>query len=227
MDTEILIYLNGFVGRSDFFDNFVKMLENPIIKAMPFVLGLIYLWFREGENQIRQRSLVLATIATSIVAIAIGRGLALLMPFRARPIHDPMVDIRLPHGHTTEILEGWSSMPSDHAIYFTALCTFFFLANRWLGVFFSLYAFVIVLVPRVYFGWHWPSDIAVGILVGAAVALMLAKPAMALAERLHVLAHIRHWPQYAYPALVFVAFQMSTMFESLRDLLSSISRAII
>lgn len=227
MDAEILLFLNSFVGRSDYFDNFIKMLENPIIKAMPFVMGLIFLWFRAGQEQSKLRGIVLASVAISIVAIAIGRGLALMLPFRARPIHDPSVEIQMPHGYTQEILEGWSSMPSDHAVYFAALCTFLFLANRFLGTFFSVYATVIVLAPRVYFGWHWPSDILAGIFVGVGVALLLYKPAVFLAQRLHLLAHIRHWPEFAYPLLVFVAFQMATMFESLRDLLANLSRAII
>lgn len=227
LDVEILLFLNGFVGQSHYFDNAVKMLENPILKALPFVLALVYFWFREDQAQKDHRRMVLTTIIVSMAAIAVGRLLAAILPDRLRPLHSPEVAVLMPQGYSAEILQGWSSMPSDHAVYFTAICTLLIWINRPIGLFFSAYAFVAVLLPRIYFGWHWPSDILVGILVGIVVSLLLARPVKFLVERAHMVNHMLRSPQFAYPALIFVAFQMATMFESLRDLLGDLVRAVI
>ncbi len=227
MDTEILLFLNGFVGQSHYFDNGVKMLENPILKALPFVLALVYFWFKEDDAQADRRRMVLTTIIVSMVAIAVGLLMATILPDRLRPLHDPDIQILMPQGHTDEILKGWSSMPSDHAVYFAAMCTFLVWMSRPIGLFFSVYAFLFVLLPRVYFGWHWPTDILVGALIGITVSLMLARPVLWMIKRAHLVGQMLRLPQFSYPALIFVAFQMATMFESLRDLLGDLVRAVI
>ena len=76
----------------------------------------------------------------------------------------------MPYGMSTERLYGWSSFPSDHAILFMALAVAIFLASRRFGWLALTYTTLCIIGPRVYLGWHWPTDVLAGALLGAAFA---------------------------------------------------------
>ncbi|WP_098956976.1 phosphatase PAP2 family protein [Pseudonocardia sp. N23] len=79
------------------------------------------------------------------------------------------------------------SMPSDHAVIAGALVVGLWILQRRLGVVAAVLALLLAF-SRVYVGVHYPTDVAVGLLFGAAVAaavvLGLRGPAAAVAERL-------------------------------------------
>src|SRR5690606_36462750 len=128
----------------------------------------------------RQR--LAALLVVSVAAIFVGRVLQLVLPFRLRPIHTPGLDVGLPAGRTSEVLEGWSSMPSDHAVLFFALAVGFLLVNRWAGLAALAQAVVIVSLPRIYLGMHFPSDILVGAVIGGGLSLAIVPPLARLLE---------------------------------------------
>lgn len=224
MDLDLLLFVNQFVDRSAFFDNAVKALDNPIIKTMPFVIPLWVMWFRRDGDVARRQTLVIGSLFTAVAAIAAGRVLALVLPFRLRPLHTADLDLRMAEGLSRRVLDGWSSMPSDHAVYFMALAACLFAMNRVLGLLAGIHAILLVLLPRVYFAWHWPSDILVGALVGLLVAA-LALPLFArLSRAADIRGRIARRPEIWYPLFFFVSFQMATMFDSARRLLTDIAR---
>lgn len=225
MDTEILLFFNDHVGRSGFFDSLVEALGNPLVKTLPFVLLLWVFWFMRGGDVERRQNLVIGSMFTAVIAIVVGRVLAIVLPFRLRPIHDPDLVVHLPGGMSPKVLDGWSSMPSDHGVYFMALAACFFVIDRRIGALAAIYAVLIVLMPRIYFGWHWPSDILVGALVGVAVAALALPVFTRLAVALDLRGKIAAQPAFWYPFFFFVSFQMATMFETLRQALSDIARA--
>ena len=87
-----------------------------------------------------------------------------------------------------------------------------------------LFAIVLVLLPRIYVGLHFPGDILAGSLVGLLIALLL----MPLLERSKALqsavtrgeAH----PAVLYPLLFMVMFQVAALFEPARRTLDAISK---
>jgi undecaprenyl-diphosphatase len=71
--------------------------------------------------------------------------------------------------------------------------------------------------PRVYLGYHYPTDILVGMMIGSlcACGFNMAAPRRWLAAP--VLRWERSSPHSFHMALFFLTFQFATMFDSLRD----------
>jgi membrane-associated phospholipid phosphatase len=65
----------------------------------------------------------------------------------------------------------------DHAILFAALAVGVLFASRRLGVLALTYTALCIIGPRVYLGWHWPTDVLAGALLGAAFAAGAIIPA--------------------------------------------------
>ncbi len=160
------------------------------------------------------RAKLIALLAVSIVAIAVGRMAALLFPYRPRPLHAEGLDLQLPVTITRDVLDGWSSFPSDHAVLYAALATGFWIVNRWAGLFVTLHALLVIGFARVYLSLHYPSDILGGVVIGVAVAVGLMWPVASLVRRAGVLDMAERWPQYFHPLLFIVLFQITTMFNS-------------
>lgn len=79
------------------------------------------------------------------------------------------------------------SFPSDHAVMAGAVAGGLFLVSRRLGVVAALAALLMAFV-RVYVGAHWPGDVEVGLVLGAAVTVggfkVIERPAVALVGKL-------------------------------------------
>ncbi len=79
------------------------------------------------------------------------------------------------------------SFPSDHAVMAGSVAAGLFLANRRLGIVTVVLA-LLMAFARVYVGAHWPGDVMVGLVVGAAISLagflVVRRPAVALVTAL-------------------------------------------
>jgi hypothetical protein len=65
-------------------------------KGFVLIPVLCWLWFQPGPRRERQRELVVATVASGLVALAVGRLLAKTLPFRVRPIYNPELHLHFP-----------------------------------------------------------------------------------------------------------------------------------
>src|SRR5262249_57168275 len=104
----------------------------------------------------------------------------------------------------------------DHAIYCMALAAAFWFRARWLGLATGVWAMVIGLLPRIYFGQHYPSDIVVGTAIGIAVGV--AAMTLPLPGRLLDLPTrtARRFPAPFYALAMLVALETATMFFETR-----------
>lgn len=131
--------------------------------------------------------------------------------------------INLPFRQEATALDGWSSFPSDHAVLYFFLAAALFLISRRIGFFLFLHALLGISMARIYSGLHYPSDIAAGALIGIVLALVLVRP---VARHLVPVLQLLRWeaahPQTFYPLMFFISFQMASMFNSLRQLLSAV-----
>ena len=170
-DFEIITWLNQFSQHSDTFDKFVGILSvNHLVKGGVLAMLLWWAWFKTGETHAHNREKITSTLFSCVFGFMLARALALTLPFRLRPRHNPNLPFSLPEGADPTLLDGWSSFPSDHAVLFFALSTGLFFISKRAGVFAFVYTTVMIALPRVYLGLHYPTDILAGAVVGIAVA---------------------------------------------------------
>jgi undecaprenyl-diphosphatase len=99
---------------------------------------------------------------------------------------------------------------------------------RALGAYLFVHAVLLVCLPRVYAGIHYPSDIV----VGAAIGIVTIIPVMTISRtrRLFFCQHIRQWADiYAglFAALFFVVtFEMAVLFDDVRFVFIGVARLL-
>lgn len=106
--------------------------------------------------------------ASAAGALAIAVVLAKIVD-RPRPFVDDPGRVHLLVKHAAD-----PGFPSDHATAAFAIATALFLCDRRAGAV-ALFAAVLLAVDRVAVGIHYPGDVLAGALIGALVAIVLAR----------------------------------------------------
>ena len=220
-DRTILDFFNRFSQRSWTFDNAICLLTETNLFRGGLVVALFWaLWFaRDREEAVTEtRRTILATFTGSFIALFFARILANTLPFRFRPLHQPALNFRLPFGMHTGTYEGWSSFPSDHATLFAGLATGIFLVSPRLGFFSIVYVFLVILIPRIYLGLHYPTDILAGILLGCVCVLLTNRSVInkALATD-PLLEWEEKYPRLFYGVFFFLSYQTADLFTEIRS----------
>lgn len=155
----------------------VSVSDNEFVKGLVLVL-FWWVWNTRGPDRQRRREILLATLPSPFLAFFTGRLLAHLLPYRTRPIADAAFHWHVAYGlNVSTVFRTWSSMPSDHAACFAAIAFSLFLASRRIGLLAFAYTAIVIDLPRVYLGLHYPSDILAGSLVGVAcTAICVSMP---------------------------------------------------
>lgn len=222
MDLEVFNYINGLAGQSEAADRYVRHISlNYLYKGAIPVLFFWYFWFSNAPGHIERRVRLLGVLGTAFITIVVGRAMALLLPFSDRPVHDPDVQINTPLGDFRPIDADWSSFPSDHAALFFALATAFWFISRRASLLLFLHAAVIISLPRIYLGLHWPSDILGGAVVGIITAIV-AMPLLVRGIGHLSGGRLANVKPLAMPVLILITAEMATMFNATRDALGTL-----
>ncbi|MGB8856518.1 MAG: hypothetical protein WCC58_07580, partial [Burkholderiales bacterium] len=101
-DSVIISFLNSFSRKSWAFDQIVNLFANTVLlKGGVLVTVLWWAWFADSKDKAattNNRNHVLTTLLACFVALFIGRVMALTLPFRSRPIHNPDIVFLPPYG---------------------------------------------------------------------------------------------------------------------------------
>jgi undecaprenyl-diphosphatase len=222
LDISISIFFNSFAHRWWTFDEIVSFIEiNELVKGGLFLTVFFFLWFQSKEETrsaevTEKRQILLYTLLVCIPGLLVVRALAALLPFRARPLDNPVLHLRPTAGFDPHHFVPWSSFPSDHAFLFFALAAGMFLVNRKVGYLLYLHSILLIAVPRLIIGIHYPSDLIVGALLGMGSAYtakwprwrsLVTRPAWRLQE----------WsPGLFYGCLFFISAETAELYNPLR-----------
>ena len=138
-----------------------------------FALALVAGWLvaRSRDDLEGVAGSVWAALA-ALVGLAVNQVIGSAVD-RARPYTNH------PHVHLLVTRTRDFSFPSDHSVVAGAVAAGLFLVDRRVGIVTAVLALVMAFA-RVYVGAHYPGDVVAGLAVGAAVALVGARPAVAV-----------------------------------------------
>jgi undecaprenyl-diphosphatase len=227
-DLWVVHFLNQFSQSSPLFDSLVVYVaKSHLFKGGIMIALFWWAWFRyDGnlDNEARER--ILSTLLFAIVAIVLGRLLARLLPFRVRPMVDSDLVFNLPHGFKPGTLQVLSSFPSDHAIFFFCLATGLYFVHRRLGVVALSYTVIVITFSRVYVGYHYPTDVLVGALIGVGIACVANLRSVRTGVGKFGLNWSATHPALFYAFFFLLSFEIAEMFEGVRFLATGLLRQL-
>lgn len=182
-DLRILGFLAGFAGRSRIFDHLINLLSRlDLFKGIALMLLFWFVWTEapdEPAHAIEERQALLVRVLLGTILLGgLSRLLQIMLTVHQRPVLANL-GLQFPlNSFDVQNLNAWNSFPSDHAMYFCGLATGLWVVNRTIGVLALLWTLLIIDLPRVYLGVHYPSDVIAGAILGiAGMAAFLAIPA--------------------------------------------------
>ena len=164
VDREIALWLNSGAGNIPALDRLAEWLVSDYLVTAVLGLGLVAIWFGSAGNAARVEKQI--GVLTALGALAVANLVVITVNslyFRDRPFAD--LDVTLLFYRPTD-----SSMPSNSAAAFVGLAATVWAFDRRAGTILLAVAGVHAFL-RVYAGVHYPSDIAVGAMIGIVAAL--------------------------------------------------------
>lgn len=180
-DEKVLLAFNAGWARLPL-ETFQSVLLDNSLPELVLVGSIVLAWNTRrigmfDRDGLRRR--VLLAILALEPTYAIARVIQYL-GHRPRP-HDVLHLAPLAESHRWAVMShaftGFSSYPSDHAALSAIAAVIAFSIGRRCGWFFAIFG-LYASAYRIAFGFHWPSDIVAGILIGTCVGAtaLLARP---------------------------------------------------
>ena len=166
-DRDLLLWLNSFAASSLYLS---QLFDNSLFRGFPIFFSLVALWFA-GDSRER-RSRMLAGFLAVCLATVLSVWIQFHLSAHTRPSLDPALPLNIVDPEWSLRWDRRDSFPSDTATLFFALATIIFLENRLVGLLCLLWVAVFMAVPRVIFGWHYPTDIVGSLLLGTACVFL-------------------------------------------------------
>lgn len=223
IDLYFLELFNSIAHRSYVFDRTVGMVADNIVVKGALLTSLLWLaWFNKFENEKTKREFIIATIFATLTSTILIKLIRFCLTFRQRPMHDKLIEFVWPYGVTSDTLWNLSSFPSDTAGFAMALAVgqiFIWGRRGWLAVLFTL---VFICIPRIYLGYHYPSDIAAGALIGGLVTVAMCQDKIRIPLSRRILSWSESYPGAFYCAFFLLTYEIAKMFGDVRFTLTQV-----
>lgn len=207
--------------------------RNQLLNGGVMLAAYWWFWFAGPEPRRRVcRQRVIEALLGVLLALVLARTLAACLPFRMRPMYVAGIGYHAPSIPMDMNLENWSSFPSDMAALFFALSFGIYRLSRPLGSVLMVWTAGWICLPRLYLGIHYPSDLVFGAMVGVATVWAVARTLQLRDAVLgrwlmaRVAAAEQRWPQAFYAAGFIVTFEITMIFNDVRDLVRAVLHAM-
>ena len=228
LDFALMHWVNQFVGRWPWFDLGVYYVSgSEFLKGIAIVTVYWYFLFEHGKQEtgrkeVETRATLLTVLILVVPAMVVARALARLLPYRERPFFDPGLHFQWPYHVDADQFIRWSSFPSDHAALFSALAMGLFFRSRRAGLAVFAYVVLVTFFPRIYMGYHWPTDILAGFVLGILVAYVALIPTVKYWSMQLYEECMKHSGLFAV-SLFLLTYEIGTLFNGPRLLLTHLA----
>jgi undecaprenyl-diphosphatase len=178
-DRWLLSLLNGFARQSRGLDMLAWGVSVNDL-AQGGVLGALFCgaWFATSGTTAtdrQKRETLLSSLVGLYAAVLLALVLRAVLPFRARPVVDPAFAFLAPYlpSGANNMAPTSTSFPSGHATVYFAFAVPLLAVSTMLGIIAFLHVLVVVCLPRIYLGLHYPSDILGGAVISIATVLVV------------------------------------------------------
>ena len=219
IDGSISLFFSSLASHHPGLNSFLLWVANSyFVKGQVMILLWWWVWFCPGTERHRRRQVLAAALLGCVFGLAIGRVMVSTLPLRLRPTDNPAFHFIA--GPFSPNPTPETSFPSDHAILFVGLATGIFLASRRVGSLALAYVAIVICFPRLWLGFHFLTDLLAGALIGAGIVLLLNQDKVRSALARPLLSLVEAKPHFFYAGLLLFSYQVSEMFDPLRDTLT-------
>ena len=174
-DVATVLFFNKFCGKSQFWDTLALLfLSVDALRTAILVALTVGIWqYGKSKSDKNAQRRVLYILFSIVLTLGIVEMLNALIN-SPRPvvtlgnlIYNPIVTADM----QPLWREGWvrnpkhGSFPSDTVALLATIACGLFLWNRFLGIGAFLFVLIAGVLPRLYFGLHYPSDMALGLII--------------------------------------------------------------
>ncbi len=221
IDYAITRALNRLSGRYFLLDHVAHDLTKEAFSNLPMMALIWFVWCRTGDDQ---RARIVSGVLVSILAIALCYVLQVALPHHLRPLHDPALRFLPPPAIDPRVFSPGMSFPSEHAAMLFALATTIYTVLPPLGLFCLVLASLLSAI-RVYLGFHFPTDVVTGAMIGI-VAVGLSRSGWVLATSRRTVEWARSHLMLFSAVSFYLCACISRMFEDYRYVAVGVSRML-
>jgi membrane-associated phospholipid phosphatase len=169
IDKDSLLYLNRLeLLPRPIAHTFFGLFSNYLTQQAPVLVPFIITWRSAAPD--RRNRMILGLVACCVVVMT-SVSLQYHLHTHLRPFLDPSLQIAVT---APGVRYGWDrvwSFPSDTAAAFSAIAAIVMLEDRFLGMVALSWVFLVG-VARVAGGYHYPSDLLAGIILGVGTVML-------------------------------------------------------
>jgi undecaprenyl-diphosphatase len=229
----IIEWLNQYSQISPKFNLTIAYIENAYaFKGLAIISMIWILWFRDSNLLSETKVNIVGALISCVLALIITSAVNYITPFQLTPMANELLGFQIPSGvvidRSANTGHGWiNSFPSHHATMFFALATGIFLASRRLGYFAFIYVILLIAFPRVYLGFHYPTDILGGAIVGVLIANLVNQRIFRDLYKKPFIMLMTKNPALSQTLLLIVTFEIAVLFYDAINLLRLVVKYLL